>query len=85
MSPKQMTRLAMIIAGLSTIGLPVMLILRPAWGLMVWWPLAGFALAALLIVTAFLYGAYLTAQKRVDMVDMLNDCYQGNDPKKHTA
>ena len=43
-----------------------------------WWPVAGLGLAVLLLIVSFLRGAYLTAQQRVAMVDMLNDCYQGN-------
>jgi hypothetical protein len=38
----------------------------------------GLALAMLLVITAILRGAYLTAQKRADLVDKLNDCYAGN-------
>jgi hypothetical protein len=52
-----------------------------AWS---WWPLAGVALAFLLLVVSFSWGAYLSAQKRVEMVDMLNDCYTGNTPPGET-
>ncbi len=85
MSPKRITQTAMVVGGLSIVGTPLMLLTSPAWGWLTWWPAFGLLLAMLLIVTAFLYGAYLTAQKRADMVDMLNDCYQGNDPQKTTA
>jgi hypothetical protein len=78
MSPKKITRLAMIIAGLSIVGLVVMAVTQPAWGLWNWWPAMGLGISLLLLVISFLRGAYLTAQKRVDMVDKLNDCYTGN-------
>ena len=77
MSPKQITRAGLIIAGASIVGIGVMLVLQPAWGLWNWWPVLGLALAFLLFVAAFLRGAYLTAQKRVELVDKLNDCYTG--------
>jgi hypothetical protein len=38
----------------------------------------GLGISLLLLVTSFQKGAYLTAQKRVEMVDKLNDCYAGN-------
>jgi hypothetical protein len=51
--------------------------MRPEWGIINWWPVMGLGLAVLLLIVSFLRGAYLTAQKRVEMVDMLNDCYTG--------
>jgi hypothetical protein len=77
MYPKQITRLALIVAGLSIVGGGAMLIWRPAWGLGNWWPVLGLVLAGLLLGVAFLRGAYLSAQQRVAMVDKLNDCYTG--------
>lgn len=77
MSPKKITRLALIIGVISLIGLLGMVVLRPQWGWLNWWPALGLALSVLLFITSFLRGAYLTAQRRVEMVDMLNDCYQG--------
>ena len=58
-------------------GLVVMTVWRPAWGLLAWWPAVGLGLAILLLVVSFLKGAYMAAQKRVHMVDLLNDCYTG--------
>ena len=78
MSPKQITRMGVIVAGLSIIGLVMMLVTQPAWDFWNWWPAMGLAVAFLLFVAAFLKGAYLTAQKRAELVDKLNDCYTGN-------
>jgi hypothetical protein len=77
MSPKQITRLGLIAGGISIVGAIVMVVVQPGWGLLSWWPALGLGLALLLFITSFLKGAYLTAQKRVEMVDMLNDCYTG--------
>lgn len=77
MSPKKITRLALIVAGISVLGIAGMLVARPAWGLLNWWPAWGVVLALILLIISFLRGAYLTAQKRVEMVDLLNDCYTG--------
>lgn len=77
MSPKKITRLALIVGGISIIGLFGMAVLRPAWGWLNWWPAMGLALSVLLFILSFLRGAYLTAQRRAEMVDKLNDCYQG--------
>ena len=77
MSPKQMTKSGLIIAAISALGLVLMAIVRPEWGLLSWWPTFGLALALLLFVVAIIKGAYLTAQQRVEMVDKLNDCYTG--------
>ncbi|MCB0173734.1 MAG: hypothetical protein KDI02_22605 [Anaerolineae bacterium] len=74
MSPRKITRLALIIGGISLAALLVMAVA----GSFSWWPIAGLALALLLLVVSFFRGAYLTAQQRVNMVDMLNDCYHGN-------
>jgi hypothetical protein len=49
----------------------------PTWGWLNWWPAIGLGLAVLLLIISFLRGAYLTAQKRVELVDKLNDCYTG--------
>ena len=78
MSPKKMTRLGLIVGALSLIGgLLMLIIVRPEWGWLGWWPLLGLLLALLLFIAAFVKGAYLAAQRRVEMVDMLNDCYSG--------
>ena len=77
MSPKKITRLALIVAVVSILGMIVMAVIRPEWGLLNWWPAMGLGLSILLLIVSFLRGAYLTAQKRVEMVDMLNDCYTG--------
>lgn len=78
MSPKKITTLALIVGGISLIALIAVLVA----GVFNWWPVAGIGLAILLLVVSFLRGAYLTAQQRVNMVDMLNDCYQGNSEAK---
>jgi hypothetical protein len=78
MSPKRITQSALSVGGVSLIGFPLMWFVRPDLGWLNLWPLLGLGLAMLLIVVAYLRGAYLVAQKRVHMVDMLNDCYQGN-------
>jgi hypothetical protein len=54
-----------------------MAFLRPGWGLLSWWPLAGLGLSFLLILVALAKGALMTAQRRVDIVDVTNDCYAG--------
>ena len=77
MSPKQITRLALIVGGISVLGLVVMMVLQPGWSLLAWWPAAGLVLAVLLLATSYLRGAYLSAQQRANMVDLLNDCYAG--------
>lgn len=75
MSPKQITRLALIIGGISLIGVILMLAVRPGWSFWSWWPALGLGLAGLLLIVSLLRGAYLTAQRRAEMVDMLNECY----------
>lgn len=77
MSPKRITNLAFMVGGGSGLGLIIMAVLRPDWGLLTWWPAAGLGLAILLLVVSFLKGAYMAAQKRVHMVDLLNDCNTG--------
>ncbi|MCK6625774.1 MAG: hypothetical protein L6R45_11435 [Anaerolineae bacterium] len=77
MSPRKITRLALIIGAVSILGMVAMMVFRPSWGALAWWPALGLGMALLLLVFSFLRGAYLTAQKRVEMVEMLNDCYSG--------
>ena len=76
-SPKQITRLALIIGGISIVGIIPMAFLRPNWGTFSWWPAMGLGLALLLLVVAYTRGAYLATQHRAAMVDKLNDCYMG--------
>jgi len=78
MSPKQITKLALIVGGISIVGMVIMAVIQPEWGILNWWPAMGLGLSLLLLVTSFLKGAYMTAQKRVALADMLNDCYSGN-------
>lgn len=85
MSPKKITRLALVGGGISLVGMIVMALTRPEWGWLNGWPLMGLGLTVLLLVVSFLRGAYLTAQKRVEMVDMLNDCYSGVPPAADEA
>ena len=75
MSPKQITRLALTIGGVSVLGLGAMVVFQPDWGLLAWWPAAGLVLTVLLLVISYLKGAYLSAQQRTNMVELLNDCY----------
>jgi len=76
-SPKKITRLALIIGGVSILGIIPMVLLRPNWGTFSWWPAMGLGLTLLLLVVAYARGAYLAAQHRAAMVDKLNDCYMG--------
>ncbi len=76
-SPKNISKLALIISVVSVVGILPMLFFRPDWGAATWWPAVGLGLAFLLLVTAYLRGAYLAAQQRAAMVDQLNDCYRG--------
>jgi CDP-diglyceride synthetase len=77
MSPKKFTQLGLIIGVISIVGLGVMVIVRPGWGWLGWWPVLGLGIALLCFITAFGWGAYLSAQKRAALVDKLNDCYTG--------
>lgn len=77
MSPKKFTQVALMVAAVSIVGTIGMAVVQPEWGWLNWWPALGLGLSLLLLLTSFLWGAYLTAQKRVKMVDMLNDCYTG--------
>ena len=77
MSPKRITNLALMVAGFSDLGIIAMLLSRPGWGLLSWWPVAGLGFSLLLIMIAFLRGASMAAQRRVDMVDVMNDCNAG--------
>jgi hypothetical protein len=79
-SPKQITRLAVIIGSISLLGIIPMVWLHSAWGLLSWWPALGLPLALLLLVVAYAKGAYLAGQQQVAMVDKLNDCYRGIPP-----
>jgi hypothetical protein len=76
-SPKQITRLALIIGSISILGIVPMVLLRPNWETFSWWPMMGLGLALLLLAVAYARGAYLAAQHRATMVDKLNDCYMG--------
>jgi hypothetical protein len=78
MSPKKITRIASIIGAISLLGVPVMAVTQPNWGVWAWWPALGLALTMLLLGVSFAWGAYLSAQQRVELVDLLNDCYTGN-------
>ena len=77
MSPKRITNLALIVAGISVVGIIVTLLSRPGWGLLSWWPVAGLGFSLLLIMIALAKGASMAAQRRVDMVDVMNDCNAG--------
>jgi hypothetical protein len=82
MSPKKITRLGLMVVVVSIIGIIPMIFLRSGLGLLSWWPAAGLAVGLLLFVAAYIKGAYLTAQRRAEMVDMLNDCYSGTTEKR---
>lgn len=77
MSPKKMTNLALIVAAISILGIIFMALLRPGWGLLSWWPVAGLGFSVVLIVIALVKGASMATQRRIEMVDMMNDCNAG--------
>jgi hypothetical protein len=77
MSPKRITNLALIVAGISVLGIIAMLLSRPGWGLLNWWPAASLGFSLLLIMIALVRGASMAAQRRIDMVDVMNDCNAG--------
>jgi hypothetical protein len=77
LSPKKITQVGLCIGVISLVGLIPTFFLASSLGFLKWWPAWGLGVALLLLVGAYARGAYLTAQRRVDMVDMLNDCYQG--------
>jgi hypothetical protein len=77
MSPKKLSNLALILAVISILGIMAMLLFRPAWGLATWWPLAGLGLSFLLVVIALIKGVSMDARRRVDLVDVMNDCNAG--------
>ena len=76
-SPKKFSNLAVILAGISILGIIAMVFFRPAWGLVNWWSLAGLGLSLSLIVIALARGASMAAQRRMDMIDTMNDCNAG--------
>ena len=78
-APKQITRLGLIVGLISLIGIIPTLFLSDTLDNLRWWPAVGLGLAAIFFSTALVRGAYLSVQRRVEMVDMLNDCYQGNE------
>ena len=78
-SPKQITKMGLIVGLISLLSLIPTIFLADTWGSLRWWPALGLGLAVILFILAFARGAYLTAQRRVELVDMLNDCYQGNE------
>jgi hypothetical protein len=77
MSPRTLSNLAVILAGISILGIIAMAFFHPAWGLFNWWPLAGLGLSLSLIVMALVKGASMAAQGRIDMIDTMNDCNVG--------
>ena len=77
MSPKKLSNLAIMLAGISILGIIAVVFLRPTYGLLNWSPLAGLGLSLLLMVVAPLKGASMAAQRRVDMIDVMNDCNAG--------
>jgi hypothetical protein len=82
MAPKKLTNLAVILAAISSLGIPAMLVWSPDWGVWSWWPAAGLGLSVLLVIMALLKGAAMAAGEREDMVDMLNDCNAGIPPRE---
>jgi hypothetical protein len=76
-SPKKITQLGVIVGTVSIVGMIGMALVGPAWSWLTGWPAIGLGLAVLLLIVSFLRGAYLTAQRRVELVDKLNDCYTG--------
>ena len=81
-SPKQITKFGIVVGVISLLGLIVGFFVSYGPAILGWWPVAGLVLALALFGLAIVRGAYLTAQRRVELVDMLNDCYQGNEKKE---
>ncbi len=77
MSPKRLSNLALILAAISILGIIAAALLRPDWGLLGWWPLVGLGLSLVLFLAALLKGASMAAQRRIKMIDELNDCNAG--------
>lgn len=77
MSPRNITNLAIILAVISVLGTIRMLLVAPDWGILTWWPAAGLGLSILLLIIALIKGISMDAQKRIDMVDAMNDCNAG--------
>lgn len=77
MSPKKYSNLALILASISVLGIIARILMPSTWGLLGWWPAIGLGLSLLLVVVALAKGASLATQKRMDMVDVLNDCHAG--------
>jgi len=77
LSPRRLSNLAIILAGISILGIMAMILLRPAWGLFIWWPFAFVGLSLLLMVIALVKGASMAAHRRIDMLDAMNDCNAG--------
>jgi hypothetical protein len=77
MSPKEYSNLGLILASISVLGIIARVLTPSTWGFLVWGPIAGLSLSLVLIVFALAKGASLATQKRMDMVDVLNDCHAG--------
>jgi hypothetical protein len=77
MSPKKYSNLALILASISVLGIIARVPMPSTRGFLDWWPVAGLGLSLLLMVVAPAKGASLAAQKRMDMVDVMNDCHAG--------
>jgi hypothetical protein len=78
MSPKNITKAAILVGVVSILALAVSL----AGGGSIWWAVAGFGMSFGLIVVSFLRGAYLAAQHRAHRVDLMNECYYGEDERQ---
>jgi hypothetical protein len=76
-SPKRITRFAILVGTGSVIGGILMLLWQPPIGLLNWWPVGGLLLSTGLIGFALLKGIMMTVEDRVAMNDAMNRCYLG--------
>ena len=77
MSPRKLTRLAILVGVVSIISAMVMWLGQPTIGWLIWWPGFGLLISLSLITAAFLKGFMHTIESRVAMNDAMNRCYVG--------
>ena len=73
MSPKKITRLALIVAAVSIMGMIVMAVVGPEWGLLNWWPAMGLGLAGAVANGFFSTGSVSDCSETSRNLDLLND------------
>jgi hypothetical protein len=84
MSPKRISNLALIVAGISVLGIMGVLVFKPGRGLLTWLPVMGLGFSFVLLAVALIKGALLAAQQQVDLVETMNDCYAGVLDREHS-